>query len=382
VIPTLNPPKTMAVAISSNPDPVAAARDLIDQLGTDQPLYVLFVTEPYPRAALAVELGRAWGQRLIGCTSAGNIGPNGFESAPVLAVALQGRDLAAHTLVIEPLSDLPRALERALPALERALQTEAWRDAFGLLLIDGLPMMEEPVAASLKSLLGGIPLIGGSAGGNPAAASTRTEVLADGAFSADRATLTLVSTPVPFRVFRLHHYEAQETILVITAASPDRRLVHEINGQPAAAAIADAIGVEVAELGSDLFSMNPLVLRAGGESWVRSIAAPLPDGSLQFFAAIDTGAVLRPGRAMGAESILRQRLESIRQDLGGSITGLFVLDCLLRRIEFSRSGTGDAIERALVEYPVAGFNTYGEQFDDFHMNQTMVGVAFGDPAGF
>ena len=34
----------------------------------------------------------------------------------------------------------------------------------------------------------------------------------------------------------------------------------------------------------------------------------------------------------------------------------------------------------MAEYRTSGFSTYGEQYDDFHMNQTMVGVAFGGPA--
>jgi hypothetical protein len=35
----------------------------------------------------------------------------------------------------------------------------------------------------------------------------------------------------------------------------------------------------------------------------------------------------------------------------------------------------------MAEYGTVGFSTYGEQYDDFHMNQTMVGVAFGGPSG-
>jgi hypothetical protein len=358
-------------------DPLAAAAELIKQLGDSDPLYAVFVTADYPRVELAAALSEAWGERLIGCTSAGNVGPAGFESAPVLAIAFQGGDLLVETVVIEPLSDLDAAVERAGPALARLRDAEGGRESFGLLLVDGVSMQEEHLVAALKPLLGHIPLVGGSAGDD--LTFTETGVLFDGEFSSDRATVTIVSTWAPFQVFRIQHYEPGEEVLVITAASPAERLVHEINGMPAADAFAAAIGVPAAELGPDHFSSHPVVLRAAGENWVRCIFRALPDGSLHFLAAIDTGAVLRVARPIDAELTLRRRLAEISDELGG-ITSILACDCVLRRVEFGRAGLQDAIGEVMAEYRTSGFSTYGEQFDDFHMNQTMVGVAFGGPS--
>jgi hypothetical protein len=365
----------MAVASTTELDPVAAAAVLIDELGTDAAVFVLFVTAGYPRAELASVLSRSWGERLIGCTSAGNIGAEGFVAAPVVGIALSGGDLRARTLVIEPISDLAVAIERVLPELKGLRGIEPGRESFALMLMDGLAMAEEHVAAGLKPLLGDIPLIGGSAGDD--LSFTETAVLAGGVFSADRATITVLSTTAPFRPFRMQHYQAGETVLVITAASPERRLVHEINGMPAAQAFAEAIGVPVAELGPEHFSTNPTLLRAAGENWVRSISRATPDGGLEFFAAIDTGAVLRLGRPGDAEQLLRASLDAIAVELGTAITGVLAFDCILRRVDFTRSGLDAAVSRAMSDYRTAGFSTYGEQFDDFHMNQTMVGVVFG-----
>jgi len=373
-------PAGFTTATSADPDPVAAAAALVRQLGRQDALYLVFVTAGYPRAELAAALTATWGDRVIGCSSAGNIGEDGFSPDPVLVIAFRGRDLVARTVMIEPLSDLSAAIDRIRPELEPLIRERVTggppgRESFGLLLVDGLSMMEEHLAASLRPLLGDIPLIGGSAGDD--LSFTETGVLHGGRFAPDRATLTIVSTATPFQVFRFHHYTPQLTILVITSASPARRLVHEINGVPAAQAFAEAIGVTVAELGPGHFSANPVLLKAAGEYWVRSISRAFPDGSLQFFAAIDLGAVLRLGRPGDAEGLLRERLTGVREQLGGSITGMLVCDCVLRRVEFIGSGRDRAIGRVLSEHRAAGFSTYGEQFDDFHMNQTMVGVAFG-----
>ncbi|HST81288.1 MAG TPA: FIST N-terminal domain-containing protein [Kineosporiaceae bacterium] len=365
----------MTSAASADLDPARAAAALVEELGTEAALYAVFVTAGYPRGVLAEALDEAWGGRLIGCTSAGNIGPGGFVSAPVMAVALSGGDLRAETVVIEPLSELATAIERVTSDLERLRAPEPGRQSFALMLVDGLSRVEEQVAAGLKSVLGPIPMIGGSAGDD--LSFIETAVLGGGSFAADRATLTVLSTTAPFRAFRIQHYQAGEEILVITEASPDERLVHQINGMPAAEAFAEAIGVPVADLRSEHFSKTPLLLRAGGETWIRSIFHASPDGTLQFFASIDTGAVLRLGSSGDAERLMREEIDAIGGELGGPVTGALTFDCVLRRSDFSRTGLNDAISQTMSQYRMAGFSTYGEQFDDFHMNQTMVGVAFG-----
>jgi hypothetical protein len=375
VIRTATAPIVTTVATTAQPDPTAAAAALVAQLGTEDALYALFVTADYPRAELAAALAPFWDERVIGCTSAGNIGTAGFSTDPVLAIAFRGGGLTAHTIVIEPLSDRSTALQRARAELALLPPTGAGVESFGMLLVDGLSMAEEHVAAALTLALGDIPLIGGSAGDD--LTFRQTAVLAGGEFRSDRATLTVVSTRAPFQVFRMQHYEPQETVLVITAASPGRRLVHEINGGPAAPAYAEAIGVPVAELGPQHFIANPVLLRAAGENWVRGISAALPDGSLQFNAAISTGAALRLGRPGDAEELLRRRFGGIRDDLGGRITGLLAFDCIGRRVELAQAGLDAAIGQVFAEYRTVGFSTYGEQFNDLHMNQTMVGVAFG-----
>ena len=374
---TSTAPISTVVATSADPDPAVAAAALVEHLGTEDALYALFVTADYPRAELAAALRPFWGDRVIGCTAAGNIGPGGFTSDPVLAIAFRGGDLVVHTVVIEPLSDLPLAIGRARAEVAQLPAPGIGLDSFALLLVDGLSMAEDHLAAALTPALGGIPLIGGSAGDD--LTFRETAVLAGGEFRPDRATLTVVSTRAPFRVFWMQHYEPDESMLVITAASPERRLVHEINGGPAASAYAEATGVSVAELGPGHFIANPVLLRAAGENWVRGISAALPDGSLQFSAAIATGAALRRGRPGDAVALAQQRFDALAADLGGQVSGLLAFDCVGRRVELSMAGLDGAIERVLAQYRAVGFSSYGEQFNDLHMNQTMVGVAFGGP---
>src|SRR5690606_39804550 len=59
---------------------------------------------------------------------------------------------------------------------------------------------------------------------------------------------------------------------------------------------ARAVGLEVTELTPQIFAAYPVMLRIGGEYFVRSIQKANPDGSLTFYCAIDTGLVLTVDR--------------------------------------------------------------------------------------
>ena len=54
-----------------------------------------------------------------------------------------------------------------------------------------------------------------------------------------------------------------------------------------------------------------------------------------------------------------------------------MFDCILRRLEFQDLCLDRQIGQFMGDLSVAGFSTYGEQFDGVHVNQTMVGIAFG-----
>ena len=66
-------------AVSDDPDPAVAVRDLASALGTDAGLYLVFVTVPYALDGLARELTARWGERVIGCTCTRFFGPTATE---------------------------------------------------------------------------------------------------------------------------------------------------------------------------------------------------------------------------------------------------------------------------------------------------------------
>lgn len=362
------------VATSTSADPRRAVQDLAAALPDDAALYLVFT----PAGGDLDGLGRAlrgWqGPQVIGCTGSGVLGPGGFDQEVILGVALATPDMVANTVSIGPLSDLEAALRVALPQISAARQRLGHLPAFGLLLVDGFSRREEQLTQALAAPLAGLPLIGGSAGNN--FASTAAGVLLGDAFEPDYATLTLVGTSAPFRRFRLQHHEATDVRVVVTAASPEERVVHTLDARPAAEVYADLLGLTVADLSPAVFSRHPLVRRTGRGHWLRSIAGCTPDGSMRFSCAISRGEVLRLGRSGSIAGTIEHALDEVERSLG-VLGGALVFDCVLRRLEIEQDGIDVEIGALLSRYGVAGLSTYGEQYDGVHVNQTMVGIAFG-----
>ena len=75
---------------------------------------------------------------------------------------------------------------------------------------------------------------------------------------------------------------------------------------------------------------------------------------------------------------LRLRLEQLRQRLGEPVL-ILGCDCFLRRMESELRGEDKRMSEFLAANRVIGFNTYGEQFNGMHINQTFTGVAFAFP---
>jgi len=221
-----------------------------------------------------------------------------------------------------------------------------------------------------------IPLFGGSAGDDMRL--EKTHVYHGGRFHNDAALLSLVKIGFPFRIFRHQHFSGSDTRLVVTGADPARRIVTELNAEPAGLEYARIVGIEYRDLTPMVFAEYPLMVRVGGDYYVRSIQKLGEDGSLTFFCAIDEGVVLTLGRHEDMIESLRRFFRGIRHDMGEPLL-VIGFDCVLRTREAENRQVKHLVSRLMSEHNVIGFSTYGEQFAGMHVNQTFTGVYFGSP---
>lgn len=362
-------------------DPRQAVAEFHEQVAQpDMALVMFFCSSQYDLAVLAEEMNRRFvGVQVVGCTTAGEIGTDGYVSQSIAGLSFPSEGWVAVAGRLEHLQDFTTAKGRHFPqALLRQLKELVPKprehNSFAFLMVDGLSMREEPVSHSVQDALGSIRLVGGSAGDDTR--FEQTWVFHEGAFRPDSAVLVLLHTLYEFRLFKTQHFNSSDERLVVTAADAARRVVIEINGRPAVVEYARLIGVAPEDLGPEHFAASPIVIMLDGTDYVRSIQKANPDGSLTFYCAIDEGLVLRVAKGKSLVNDLEKTFAELRDDLGEPQV-VITCDCILRNLELQRSGLQPAASEIYRRNHAVGFSTYGEQYCGVHVNQTLTGIAIG-----
>lgn len=376
----------IAVHYSENPDAQRAAAELAagiaDGADEDDFAVILFFCccADYQLDELASHLSQSFPKaELVGCTTAGNIGPAGYSDHGIVAVALPRTSFCVVTTAIDDLQnvDLARCNHVAgelFASLRTACPAASPDNTFAMLLIDGLSLSEELVASAIHTNLNGMPMFGGSAGDQ--LSLRETYVYHTGTFRRDRAVVMLCSTALPFRVFKTQSFVSSQRKLVVTEADPETRTARGLNGAPAADEYARLIGSSRADLSPSVFSSHPLVVRIAGHDYIRAIQRANADGSLTFHSAMEEGLVVSLAQEVDLVNDLRSTLDEIRSAIGPP-QALLACDCVQRRITVQEKGLDEQVTGLMVANNAVGLNTYGEQYQGIHVNVTLTGVAIG-----
>ncbi len=377
----------MAVAIRTGVSQAHTAKQAVAELSTqlaqpDIAIVLFFCSSHFDLDEMASCLRAAFPEiTVIGCTTAGEITPLGYRSGSITGASL-GRSVArAESILFRNLSTTGlSSLFDAAGSLSRRMEMAAGPGygtrTFATLFIDGMSGAEDALLSALHTVMPIIPLFGGSAGDD--LAFQQSFVYCDGAFHSDAAVLTLIHTDLPFRVFKTQHFIASEQKMVITGADPVKRIVTEINAEPAGAEYARMIGLDAKELTPMIFANHPVVVRVGGTEYVRSIQKLNDDGSLSFFCAIDEGLVLSVAKSVDPYENLRDMFNRLSTEIGAPQLTLGC-ECVLRLLDREHMQDIGRMGNLLSAHNVIGFNTYGEQFNAIHVNQTFTGVVLGAP---
>ena len=374
-------PVRTGVGVSENA--AQAVAELHSQIAReDAALNVFFASSKLDRKALGEAIRERFGsQPVIGCTTAGEIGPEGYRNGSITGFSFSSHEFRVETVALSDLSQVPMADgQKATVELRRCMAEKGPaptpQDTFAFLLIDGLSRSEETIVNGLNRGLDGIPLFGGSAADD--AKFEQTWVWVNGEFRSNHALLALVQTSLPFHVFKTQHFASSDTKLVVTGADPANRRVFEINGAPAAEEYAKIVGIDAKDLSSDVFAAHPVVVKVGGVQYVRSIMTIDGDRSLLFACAIDEGVVMSVAQGENMLDNLQETFAGVRQRIGDPAL-VIGCDCLFREVEMDQRKLRQSISEVMRANNVVGFATYGEQYNGMHVNQTFTGVAIGNP---
>jgi hypothetical protein len=369
-------------AHSEIPDTNGAIDELLATLPLDSSEFVLLLHGPnHTGDILESALARHSGKRFFGCSTSGEIIPAGYRENTISAISFDRSAFSCVARKIEGLNQFGFQQARDLVLsmhweLRGQAPTSNASNTFALLLIDSLSQAEEFVAAALGNELGTIHLVGGSSGDNWQL--QRTPVLFEGAYYDDSAVILLVHTTLDFRHYNFHNFIPSEKRGVITAATPARRLVHEINGVAAVTEYARLCSLEESTLDQEILAVHPAIITVGDRAYPRGFMQILEDGSLQCACAIDEGVVFRVATQVDYVAQLTRAFDRMRHDLGGELMVLG-FECAARRQVVNQYQLQDAVFEQFSSCNVWGFSCMGEQSNSLNMNNSFNCLAFRLP---
>lgn len=314
---------------------------------------------------------------VVGCTTAGeHLSGQHFKSSCVLTALVDSGVRWSATLIEDIKSIDEEIAHRAAEELFEALEVSPDRHFdpekfFCLLFIDGLAMAEERVATLLADALEGVRLVGGSAGDD--LAFEETLVFYDGGVHAGAACAVMGHTIEASAEFIKHqNFVETQRSLVITRADLATRTVYEIDGYPAAQAYGAALGLLPSELSEEVANVHPVMFKCNGEIYMRGIQRFNEDNSITFYCGIEEGMVLEIADH-------KEMVSALSEDLSEEEPADFMIafNCIQRAMESDRTDSHEDICQVMNRHSrhVIGFDTYGEQLDGLHINQTLVALA-------
>lgn len=374
-----------ARAVVRGADAAAAAHRLADELG-DPAMLLVFASYQVPTAELARALAARFPRtQVVGCTSSGEIGPDGVVEGSVAALAFYAPAVKAGVGIArelrgQSLTASRDAVTAAAAAIGRTPTALDPRRHVAITLFDGRSSLAEGFCLATAASAPQIQFVGGACsdliGGEPRTRTFAGEQVIEGG-----AVVALLETDVPFQVIAWEHMVPTPVKVVVTAADPDQRLLMELDGKPAL----DRYRELVAELGgtpitdTESASVFPFARYVEGKPYVRSVYN-IEGQALRMASAVETGQILRLMRTGDLVGSTERELERADQLVGG-MCAVVAFSCMARQFEAERFGLVDGLAALYQRFPVVGFHTFGEQLGATLVNHTLTGLALGNAHG-
>lgn len=380
----------MQTARTSEKEPVAAAEDLMKQLGAITPkLVMLFASRERDQSALnrAIRERLPKGTRLVGATTAGELDNTGIYSGQVVLGALSGDfdvGLGLGTgLSADAVSAGANAIRRACEELGVRQADLDPRKYVGLVIDDGFRYKKEELLLGILEKNQTLVLVGGGASdSNPDMSKQSAQLHVDGEVSTDCVLVALFRTNAPFAALRSHWYIPTGERMTITKVDETHTRALEIDGKPAALRYADLLGCQPAELEFGTpkgFAVRPTALRVGREYFIRAPWKPiLEDNSILFANLLEEGSeleLMKIGDMAGmTKSFFTEELPRRVHNPQAAL----LFHCGGRMWYASSTGKVPELAQTLRSAPTAaGMNVHFEIYSGFHINTTLTVLAFG-----
>jgi hypothetical protein len=364
----------------------AAAAEIVAQSpGEPGGFTVLFCCTSYDLRKLGSALSAQGRSRVIAAGTSRAIGADGFLQAGITGFHLPpGRFKVADALIEDirrfGLPDARELVRKLRNGLEKGRNSRL-PHVFAMLLVDAEPRCEERLIASLGMELGGIPIAGGSAGDtyfNPAGQPGAPRILHGKRALRGAAVLSLVACEEPVVALSHHNFIPGRRRFVITEADPEKRLVHEINGESAIRVYAQTCGLKTRPHRVRSFAPYPFMIRIGDQYFARGMQRIYDNGTIEFACAMEPGLVVTVARPADMVVRLREMFANMKAMIGKPEL-VIGFDCAARTAYMEHRALTGRVSTLFARNRVVGFSTLGEQFNTIHANNSFTCLAVAAP---
>lgn len=297
-------------------------------------------------------------ENVVLCSTAGEYTTQGYKMGAITGFEYDLNDGEIVEILYPPI----KSIERLKEAYKKV---ESNKNAFVLLLCDGLSGMEETIITTFYFTDDNFKLIGGSAGDNLQFKETLVYIGSKKVHSA----AIFFNLKSKTYIVKENIYVPMSNRLLITEADVINRTVKTFNNNPASSEYAKALGIKETEL-PKFFMNNPLGKIYKHDIYIASPMKVNKDKSITFYCQIAPNSfvqVLKP-----VDPIEKIKKTISKAPFKPSFT--FVINCILRSLKFQQENIWKDIDREIIGFcpNTSGFISYGEQFYKMHSNQTMV----------
>lgn len=366
---------------SKSADTKEAVNSVVSSISqSDIKFVIFFASSKYDFTLVSKSMKEAFkSAEVIGCTTAGEIGSQGFTEGTLVAMSIAADDFTPATAVIKDIKK--RAMLGKNEVINAFNKTgmdindvAVNKKGFGILLIDGMQAAEEKVMSVFSLIFKEFPILGGSAGDD--LKFKETFVSANGEVYSNAAVVTFIKTGKKFYPYKENIYAPTEKELKVTKVDLESRTVFEFNNLPAIQEYAAALNVPKDKLQS-CFMSSPLGRQFSDSIWITSPYRIEGDG-IQFYAQLMQNSVVRVLKAIDPVEEARKTVEKIKENVP-NVKGIIAFNCILRYLQFKSQNVCSPVYNELSKLgEVIGFSTYGEQYYKHHVNQTLTLIALGE----
>ncbi len=310
---------------------------------------------------MVAELSKHVSDNVVLCSTAGEYSRNGYKEGIVSGFEY---DLNEAESV-----EIPNPPVKSINNLKQAYKkVQNNKNAFALLLCDGLHGLEESVITTFYFVNNDFKIIGGSAGDNLKFKETFI-------FSGSKRVESIAiffNVKSRTNIIKENIYESTGKRLLITDSNLIGRTVKTFNKIPASTAYANILNIKEEEL-PNYFMNNPLGKLYENEIYIASPMKVNPDKSITFYCQMMSNTFVEVLKPLDPVEQVKNTIKNIQ------FIPSFVLsiNCILRSLKFQQDGIWKNIDNELISLcpNITGFISYGEQFNKKHVNQTMVLLA-------